>query len=471
MDKQPLLKHLPGVDTILGELDLHDYQLPRAYVLRVIRTQIQRMREEILASADVQSLDAENINAEILARVRKQCQGRSTGSINPVINATGIVLHTGLGRAPLSDFAIKALNKVARGYSNLEFDLESGERGERNDHVEDLLCALTGAESALLVNNNAAAVMLALNTLSDTGEAIISRGQLVEIGGSFRIPEVMAKSGAVMVEVGTTNRTHLKDYSNAITEETQLILIAHTSNYKIEGFTANPELSDVIELAHSHGLPVMFDLGSGALFEMNRFGLPSELVVSDIIESGVDVVTFSGDKLIGGPQAGLIVGRKNYLDKIKTNPMTRALRCDKLIFASMEATLQTYVSAGERLMETNLTYELLTRSNAELEDMGTRILNALDRDTIMALELEIIDAETEAGSGSLPTEKLASKALTIHSKTWTANKIMRWMRTRDYPVIGYIKEEQCRFNLRTILPEQIAPLSEAFNEITKAMNS
>ncbi|MBS1271386.1 MAG: L-seryl-tRNA(Sec) selenium transferase [Candidatus Marinimicrobia bacterium] len=469
MDKPNVLKNLPGVDVVLKGMDEGEYRLPRAYILEVIRSEIQRLREEILQSDD-DLPEPDSLREQVLKNVEMWCKSRSAGSLKSVINATGIVLHTGLGRAPLSEITIDALHEAAQGYSNLEFDVDSGERGQRNDHIEDLLCALTGAESGLLVNNNAAAVMLALNTLSEGKKAIISRGQLVEIGGSFRIPDVMEKSGATMVEVGTTNRTHLKDYENAITDDTHLILIAHTSNFKIEGFTASPELTDLIELAHSHSIPVMYDLGSGALFDMEQFGLPPELMVSDIVEAGVDVVTFSGDKLIGGPQGGLIVGKKEYLERIKKNPMTRALRCDKLTYAAMEAALQTYTSSDE-LKQNNQTYALLTRSVEALEEIGTTVLNDLNADTIMALGLEMVDAETEAGSGSLPTEKMPSKALVIHTDTWTPNKIMRWMRSRDYPIIGYIQNDLCYFNLRAILPGQIEPLTKAFTELAKVMNS
>ncbi|MCF7804994.1 MAG: L-seryl-tRNA(Sec) selenium transferase [Candidatus Marinimicrobia bacterium] len=466
MANQALLKQIPSVDTVLDDLDDEKYNLPREFVLQTVRTVLGDLRTEILDGKEYPQNDLESI---ALNRIKDFCKIRSAGSMQSVVNATGIVLHTGLGRAPLSTSARDALSRSAEGYCNLEFDLESGQRGQRNDHIEDLLCALTGADAGLMVNNNAAAVMLSLNTLAEGGEAIISRGQLVEIGGSFRIPDVMAKSGAVMVEVGTTNRTHLRDYENAITDDAAMILIAHTSNYKIEGFTATPDLRDILSLAHANDLPVMYDLGSGALFEMEQYGLPHEHIVSEIVEADVDVVTFSGDKLIGGPQAGLIVGKKQYVDRIKRNPMTRALRCDKLIYSAMEATLQTYTNP-EQLPKRNTTYTLLTQSMDTLEELGEAVLSELDGEVIETLGIKLTDAETEAGSGSLPTEKIPGKALVITSAQWSAQKMMRWMRRYETPVVGYISEDKCFFNLRAVMREQIAILVNAFTALAEAMD-
>lgn len=467
--QQNLLKQLPKVDSVLSQLSDENYQLPREYVLDVIRREIENARVAILNDEWKQE-DHPDIDEEVVKQVKQRCAARQRTTMPKVINATGIVLHTGLGRAPLSDRAQNALNHAADGYSSLEFDLESGKRGQRNDHIEDLLCSLTGAEAGLMVNNNAAAVLLAINTLADKKETVISRGQLVEIGGSFRIPEVMAKSGATMVEIGTTNRTHLKDYQNAISEDTGIILIAHTSNYRVEGFTAMPSLEEIVELAHQHKIPTLYDLGSGAFYDPEQFGLPHEPVVREVIEAGVDVVTFSGDKLVGGPQAGLLVGKDEYLSRIKRNPLTRALRCDKLIHAAMEATLQTYITP-EQLPDENTTYKLLTRSLGKLEKVGKKILGEISLESHEVLNIQLVKAGTQAGSGSMPTEEISGMALVCAPESWTPDRFMRRMRTREVPVIGYIESDRCLFNLRTVFDDDIPEMVRAFSEIAGEISS
>ncbi len=464
--RQKLLKQLPKVDRILSVIRTENLHLPREFILRVIRTEIDQTRTQILSGIYDGHSKELDLTASIIQSVKQQCIARQIGTMPRVINATGIVLHTGLGRAPLSPRAQEALNRVSDGYSSLEFDLESGKRGQRNDHIEDLLCALTDAEAGLMVNNNAAAVLLAINTLADKKEAIISRGQLVEVGGSFRIPEVMAKSGAKMVEIGTTNRTHLKDYTNAISEKSGVIVIAHTSNYRVEGFTTMPSLEEIVELGHKNDLPVLYDLGSGAFYELERYNLPHEPVVQEVIKAGVDVVTFSGDKLVGGPQSGLIVGKKKYVQPIKSNPLTRALRCDKLIYAAMEATLQSYITP-DKLPDENLTYNLLTRSLEDLKHLGEKLITGLKPVTLSTLDLELTKADTQAGSGSLPTEDIPSMALVLKSEQWSADKTMHWMRARKTPVIGYIESDQCYFNLRTVFDRDASTLIQAFNELAQ----
>ncbi len=470
MNKSSLLRHLPAVDQVFSVIRDREYALPEAYTVAQIRDTINIFRQQILTDTPPEIHDAETLEQLVIEEVDRRCRDRVRHTVKPLINATGIVLHTGLGRAPLSERAREAMARAAHGYTNLEFDLPTGTRGERNDHIEDLLRALTGAESALMVNNNAAAVFLALNTLADGSEAIISRGQLIEIGGSFRIPEVTAKSGARMVEVGTTNRTHLRDYRNALSENTGLILIAHPSNYRVQGFTASPALAEIVELAHAHEIPVLYDLGSGALFPLARYSLPHEPIVEQVLENGVDVVTFSGDKLIGGPQAGLICGRQKYLDAMKVNPLTRVLRCDKTTFAAMEATLRTYINP-DALPTTNATYQLLTPSAEELKQFGEQILRQLSSDEIDLLGLELREAATEAGSGSLPTERIPSMALVLtHTDRWSADQIMRWLRIREtLPVVGYIIEDECYLNLRTILPDQQEALIQAIQELAEAI--
>lgn len=470
MNKSYLLRHLPAVDKVFAVIRDREYALPEVFIVSQIRDSIDTIRQQILDDTPPEIDNAEALVHLVISEVDRRCRNRIRRTVQPLINATGIVLHTGLGRAPISEQAREAMTRAAYGYTNLEFDLPTGARGERNNHIEDLLCALAGAESALMVNNNAAAVFLALNTLADGSEAIISRGQLIEIGGSFRIPEVMAKSGARMVEVGTTNRTHLRDYRDAISEQTRLILIAHPSNYRIQGFTASPALTEIVELAHTREIPVLYDLGSGALFALEQYGLPHEPIVKQVLETGVDVVTFSGDKLIGGPQAGLICGEQIYLDAMKVNPLTRVLRCDKTTFAAMEATLRTYINP-DTLPAKNTTYQLLTRSMEELHQIGETILRQLRSDEIDLLGLELREAVTEAGSGSLPTESIPGKALVLtHTDRWSADRIMQWLRIREtMPVVGYIVEDQCYLNLRTILEDQQEAVAQALRELAEAI--
>lgn len=471
MNDQTLLRHLPAVDTITHCVRERGYALPDAYLTAVVRSVIAAFRQELLKDGQAGIADADGLQEQVIARVDARCEARLAQAVRPVINATGIVLHTGLGRAPLSPAAREAVTRGAHGYTNLEFDLPRGSRGQRNDHIEDLLCALTGAESALMVNNNAAAVFLALNTLAGRREAVISRGQLVEIGGSFRIPDIMASSGATMVEVGTTNRTHLRDYERAITDATGVIMVAHPSNYRITGFTTTPEISDLVTVAHQRDLPVLFDLGSGALFPLDRYGLPPEPLVSEMLDTGVDAVTFSGDKLIGGPQAGFICGNAEFVNRMKSNPLTRVLRCDKLTYAAMEATLASYINP-DRLPDTNTTYHLLARSSEELAQLGQRVLDDLGEELVASLGLELTEAETEAGSGSLPTESIAGMALVVTARGWPTDRIMRWMRTEpDTPVVGYITNDRCHFNLRSVLEDQLPALAAAFRHLARVMEA
>ena len=465
---QSAMRALPAVDEVVRKLEVESYRLPRVYLLQVTRQIVERFRDRIREGEYGEFDDSESIRSAVVDAVRDQCESRDAGSLRPVINATGIVLHTGLGRAPLSPAARDALRRIADGYSNLEFDLPSGTRGERNDHIEDLLTALTGAESGMMVNNNAAAVLLSLNTMAAGQEAIISRGQLVEIGGSFRIPEVMEKSGATMIEVGTTNRTHLRDYRKAITEQTAMILIAHPSNYRVEGFSTMPAPAEVAGLAHDFNIPVLYDLGSGALFDLQNYGLPFEPLVSEIVDLGIDVITFSGDKLIGGPQAGVIVGKEQYVHEIRKNPMARAVRCDKLIFAAMEATLRDYTTP-EQLPDYNVTYTLLTKTRESLNSLGDQVLSLLNPGVTDRLNLRLEPAVTEAGSGSLPTEEIPGIALVVGETAWSPDRIMRWLRTWRTPIVGYIADDRCHLHLRAVFPEQLEELATGLNALAGAM--
>ncbi|MBE0599612.1 MAG: L-seryl-tRNA(Sec) selenium transferase, partial [Desulfuromonadales bacterium] len=350
MTRQDLLRRLPAIDRLLHEPALRQLaeSCPPALLLESAQQAVDELRREILA--DPSSLPDLTLNS-VAARAAGLAQSRLRPSLQPVLNATGTLLHTNLGRAPLSEAALRAAGEVARGYSNLEFNLETGERGHRYAHVEELLCRLTGAEAATAVNNNAGAVLLALAALAQGREAVVSRGELVEIGGAFRVPEVMAAGGVRLREVGTTNKTHLRDYRQAIGADTALLLKVHTSNYRIVGFTAAVPAAELVALGREHGVPVMEDLGSGMLLDLSEYGLPREPTVAEAVAAGIDVVTFSGDKLLGGPQAGLIVGRKEAVEKIRRHPMARALRIDKLTLAALEATLRHYLDPRQALQQ------------------------------------------------------------------------------------------------------------------------
>ena len=375
---QDLLRALPGIDHLL----LHPRtkilleRFSREYIARQCREVLDDLRITIRRSG---GLDPAGLEDEsILDRLERRLAVAREPALVRVVNATGTVLHTNLGRALLSDAAVEMVRQAATGPVTLEYDLAAGERGHREQVIEQLLVDLTGAEAATVVNNNAAAVLLALNALADGKEVVVSRGELVEIGGSFRIPDIIAKSGAVPTEVGTTNRTHVDDYARAITARTGLLLKVHTSNYRIVGFAADVPLPMLVELGRTRGIPVMEDLGSGALVDLSRYGLPKEPVVAERVAHGADIVTFSGDKLLGGPQAGLVVGRAAFVERIRTSPLHRALRCGKLTIAALEATLRAYRESSS--VEDDIpTLRALTRSLPDLEAMGAQVAGARRR--------------------------------------------------------------------------------------------
>ena len=403
------------------------------------------------------------IRSKIIRQIIAAVLVHQQPNLKYVINGTGVVLHTGLGRAPIGYAVLESVLKRLTGYVNLEFDLPSGNRGERIDHVAPLLSALVGAEDSLVVNNNAAAVLLTLNSLAEGREVIVSRGQEVEIGGSFRIPDVINKSNCTMVEVGTTNRTHLKDYIGAINENTAALLWAHTSNYIVKGFTAEVSLDELVKLGKKHEIPVIADLGSGALLDLKTSGLPAELQVSEVLKKDVDVVTFSGDKLLGGPQAGLITGSKNILDKIHANPIYRAVRCDKFILALLEETLRTY--NGNAVSDNNLTHLLLSTPREILMKRGQEILKTLPEETLKVLGIELMPSQVEAGSGSLPVADIPSAALCFKPKNLKVTELARRFRTGSEPVIGYIRNHKFHIDLKAIIPDQLPQLVAAINNI------
>jgi len=404
------LRSLPGVDELLrGANDLLA-RYARPLVTDALRGALDDARQA-LRTGDGTASDADALLAAAAARLAAV----AAPSLRPVVNATGVVLHTNLGRAPLAAAAVEALTAVATQPCALELDLADGGRGERDAHVESHLCALTGAAAALVVNNNAAGVLLALNTLAEGREVVASRGELVEIGGAFRIPDVCAKSLATLREVGTTNRTHPDDYARAIGERTAVLLKVHPSNYRIAGFTAAVELEALVAIGRERGVLVVEDLGSGALVDLTRWGLPAEPIVADRVRRGADLVTFSGDKLLGGPQAGLVVGRADLVARLRRNPLRRALRADKLTLAALEATLRLYRTAPD-LAAVLPTLRLLTRSVAELTTLGEAAMTLLARALGPAYALALENAAAAIGSGAQPTETLPSKAIAIAQK-------------------------------------------------------
>ncbi|MFO8085271.1 MAG: L-seryl-tRNA(Sec) selenium transferase [Desulfobacterales bacterium] len=460
--QQKLLRMIPGVDRIL-ELVSADSEIdaiPRNVVTRNVRKVIDQIREEIFES-DVEVSEKHFGIDPILKRVRSQIQKSINPKLIPLVNATGIVVHTNLGRSILGADALDNLLKINKQYSNLEFDLAKGKRGSRYAAVEDILCEISGAESAMVVNNNASAVLLCLDTLANQMEVIVSRGELVEIGGSFRIPDVMAKSGAILKEVGTTNRTHPWDYENAISEKTSLLLKVHTSNYSIVGFTAQVSLSQLVEIAASHGVSVMEDLGSGTFIDFSRYGLSKEPTVQESVASGADIVTFSGDKLLGGPQAGIIVGKMAMIDKIKKNPLNRALRIDKMTLAAIEATVRLY-RRPEEAIQTIPTLNMILMPISRIQEKATRLLNILSNLNISQLSVHLMDITSRAGGGSLPSLKLPSKGVGVKIGTMTVNAVERFMRNNRPPVIGRIEDDLFIMDLRTVQDDELEIIESAF---------
>jgi L-seryl-tRNA(Ser) seleniumtransferase len=459
-----LMSRLPPVDECLRAAE-RDPAL-RGYAhgyLRILVRQAQAvlrdraqtaLKQEMAATGDGVAPTRASLVEEIV-RLTRAAVAADEPSLRAVVNATGVVLHTNLGRALLAETAIEAVVRAARSPVNLEYDLAGGCRGDRDALIEEELRALTGAEAATVVNNNAAAVLLALNSIADRREVIVSRGELIEIGGSFRIPDVMARSGARLREVGTTNRTHPRDYTAAIGPDTAMLLKVHPSNYRIVGFTAEVSLAEMVEIGNTHNLPVMEDLGSGALVDMSRHGLPSEPnqpsepIVAARVAAGAGLVTFSGDKLLGGPQAGLIVGRRDLVERLKANPLKRALRCDKLTLAALEATLRLYLRSSD--LETELpTFRLLRRTPAELEITAIRAREFLIDRLGPEFTIEVVVSASEIGSGALPTAAMESRALRVTHRELSPVSIARLFRHARPPVIGRIADGAVLLDLRAI---------------------
>ncbi len=450
---KPLRAVLPSVDKLLRHED--GLALAEAYgraaATDAVRAVIDELRRRLLGAGG----EADTGEEAVLASAADLLAAKSAPSLKKVFNLTGTVLHTNLGRAPLPREAIEAMTLVAGGASNLEYDLESGRRGDRDVHVDDLLAELTGAEAATVVNNNAAAVLLVLNTLAKGKEVPVSRGQLVEIGGSFRMPDIIRRAGCKMHEVGTTNRTHLKDFEDAIGGRTALLLKVHTSNYEVQGFTKEVSDAELAALARKHGIPCVDDLGSGTLVDLTRFGLPHEPTAAEALAHGMSVVTFSGDKLLGGPQAGMIVGKKELIDKIKKNPMKRALRIDKVTMAALSAVLRLYLDP-DRLVERMPALRLLARQADEIAATGRRVVDPVSRALDGIAAVELVGCQSQIGSGSLPVERLDSVALGITPSTGrrgggaALNRIAKAFRSLPIPVIGRVHEGAFLLDLRCL---------------------
>jgi len=463
-DKSLLFRKLPSVDDLL-----HDPQIAalveresQPAVADAARFVLQRLREEISCG----QLDVAAVELAISGlgeAVERQLRQSLSYSLRPVINAAGVVLHTNLGRAPLSSAAIEHIAQVANQYSNLEYEVETGKRGKRDAHIERHFARLLnrpGELATVVVNNNAAAVLLTLNTLADGGEVIVSRGELVEIGGSFRIPEVMAKSGAILREVGTTNRTRVADYHREVNEKTRLILRVHRSNFQITGFTEQPSLEELVALGQRHHVPVVEDLGSGALFDLRSIGVNGEPSVEDSLRAGVDVVTYSGDKLLGGPQAGIISGRKDLVAKVRSNPLFRALRVDKLTYAALEATLLAYVRQDHEAIPA---LRMIRLSAEEIKARAEQVQGALRRQ--LRLQVEIVEGESVIGGGAAPGATLPTFLLLVTCNGMSADELGERLRGSDRAIITRVEEGRVLVDLRTVFPDQDSEVSRVLLDL------
>jgi L-seryl-tRNA(Ser) seleniumtransferase len=450
-----LLQKIPSVTLLLEQPEFEKFltRTSRNHLLDVIREVLDQKRLDILSEKEPEmSLPA------LWKEIGEKLTAKAADHLRRVINGTGVIVHTNLGRSLLAPQALEQIDRVGRYYSNLEFDLIQGRRGSRYSHVEDLLVELTGAEAALVVNNNAAAVLLSLDTLAKGKEVVVSRGQLVEIGGAFRIPEVMTRSGAVLREVGTTNKTHLKDYEAALTDRTALLLKVHTSNYRIVGFTSEVPLEDLVALGERHHLPVMEDLGSGSLIDVSPFGLEKEPTVGEVVQAGAQVVTFSGDKLLGGPQAGIIVGRKSVIQALRANPLNRALRIDKLTLAALEATLKLYRNKDQALRGIP-TLAQLSIPLPRLKARAKRLYRLLKKTAPPGLFIGIVATTSQVGGGALPLSFMNSYALAVTSERDSSSEIERRFRSFTPAVIGRIEKERFLLDVRTLQKEDFPHLA------------
>ena len=465
--QQKMLRKLPGVDQIFEITRTMPFieSVPKSVIVNSIRDVLEKRRKRILA-ADMDGLEESLSENQIIDSVKETVEKAMALNLRHLVNATGVVVHTNLGRSLLPEDVVENISRIASHYSNLEYDLVAGRRGSRYSVIEDIICEISGAQAALVVNNNAGAVLLCLDAIARGQEVVISRGELVEIGGSFRIPDVMAKSGGILKEVGTTNRTHMIDYENAINDKTALLLKVHRSNYSVVGFTAEVSLKELVDMGHRRDIAVMEDLGSGTFIDFSKYGLIKEPTVQESVAVGADVVTFSGDKLLGGPQAGIIVGKAQILERIRKNPLARALRIDKMTLAALESTLRLYRDEAQAV-QTIPTLRMLTMNIDEIEHRAMELLNNLMRLDDSRIGIDIVDLSSKAGGGSLPFLELPSKCLRIKIDGLSANVLELKMRTNSPPIIGRIEEDAFIIDPRTLQNEDLPIILSAFNRVLK----
>ncbi len=453
MNKNLLYRSIPKVDVLLEDSAIQELtgRYGKETVMESVHIETDRLRAYIAKSENEE--EARKEISLLVSRVEKTVTDMHTPNMRMVVNGTGTILHTNLGRAPISEEHMKKVLSLVSGYSNLEYNLDAGKRGERYSHFEKLLCRLTGAEAAMAVNNNASSVLLILSSLAKGGEVIVSRGELIEIGGKFRIPDVMEQSGASLVEVGTTNKTHYDDYEDAVTEETKALLKVHTSNYRIVGFTDSVGIDKLIPLAREKDIPVIEDLGSGVLIDLAKYGLAHEPTVQESIAKGADVVCFSGDKLLGGPQAGIIIGKKKYIDKMKKNQLTRALRIDKFTAATLELVLQEYLSE-EKAVQNIPVLRMLSESQESVAGRAHRLCGIL-KERKLPVKTEVKPCESQIGGGSLPLERIPSTAVTIRPEEISVNELEERMRRLPVPIIPRTVNDEILLDMRTVSEQEI----------------
>lgn len=460
VDKQALFRKIPAVDRLLDEPHFIEATstYPRSLILKGIHEVLDEIREGIAKDEieDPSLLNTEQVSEKVVEKISLLAQPR----LKALINATGVVVHTNLGRSILSERVLRRFKPIGGGYSNLEYNLDQGKRGSRYVHVEGILKELTSAEGAMVVNNNAGAVLLSLETLAKGREAIVSRGELVEIGGSFRMPDVMRKSGVKMVEVGTTNKTHLRDYEEAIGPDTALLLRVHKSNFQIVGFTEDVDAAQLVKLGNKYGIPVMEDLGSGCLIDFSKYGIPKEPTVQEALAHGVDLLTFSGDKLLGGPQAGIILGRSDLIEAIKNNPMTRALRIDKLTLLALEETLNTYRDEQVAVREIP-TLQMICESYETLKGKVRRLARMIGKLDTPNFVLDQKDGISRVGGGAFPLLELPSRLLCLVPEKLSAHQIEEWLRSHTPPVIVRVEKDHVLLDVRTVQEEELKTVAEA----------
>ncbi|MDY0234663.1 MAG: L-seryl-tRNA(Sec) selenium transferase [Gudongella sp.] len=468
MSEKNLYTLIPKIDEVISWESISELMeyIPRKILVDSIREEIEEIRNRIKMGLD--EIELSSMILELDKKIIINAENKNSYNLRPVVNATGIVIHTNLGRSLIGEEILEQMKTISTRYSNLEYNIENGTRGSRYSHLEDVVAEIVGGEAALVVNNNAAAVLLVLSTLAKNKEVIVSRGELIEIGGAFRIPEVMEQSGSKLVEVGTTNKTHLRDYENAICEQTGALLKVHTSNYRIMGFTSAVEAKELYDLKKKYDIPLIEDLGSGVLIDLSKYGISYEPTVIDSINNGVDVVTFSGDKLLGGPQAGIIVGKREYIEAMKKNPLTRAFRVDKFTIAALEATFRYYYD--EELAIKNIpTLRMLTMSIDELEDNAYKLKDCIEKKiSNLEFRISIEDEFSEVGGGSLPTEKLPTKCVVLDLLNMSVASFERRLRRFETPVIGRIFKDRLYLDLRTIRLDDFNIITGAIDYALKA---